>query len=133
MSYGAEPQGRRCGVPCKQRPLGVRSFSRKTLSILISAYKMENYDTLRMPELHYLMRGHRLRNYSRLRKDKIIALLWDAQSVVKAHNEQRPLPLSSPPQRHTATTPRCPLGNQIKVLLGNWNINHKLKPDNPRN
>ena len=46
-------------------PLGVRSFSQKTLSILIRVYKMENnYEALRMPELKALAREHRLRGYS---------------------------------------------------------------------
>ena len=57
-------------------PLGMRSFSRKTLSILISVYKIENnYETLRMPELKALARGRRLRGYSRLRKAELIAFL----------------------------------------------------------
>ena len=54
--------------------MGQRSFSRKTLSILICVYKMENnYETLRMPELKALAREHRLRSYSRLRKAELIA------------------------------------------------------------
>ena len=53
-------------------PLGVRSFSRKTLSILICVYKMEN---MRMPELKALVREHGLRGYSRLRKAELIAFL----------------------------------------------------------
>ena len=40
-----------------------------------------NYENLRMPELRALMRGSRLRNYSRFRKNELIALLPD--------NEQR--------------------------------------------
>ena len=45
--------------------MGVRSFSRKTLSILICVYKMENnYETLRMPELKALTRERKLRGYS---------------------------------------------------------------------
>ena len=52
----------------------VRSFSQKTLSILIRVYKMENnYETLRMPELKALAREHRLRGYSRFRKADLIA------------------------------------------------------------
>ena len=63
-------------------PLGVRFFSRKTLSILIPVYKMENnYETLRMPELKGLARERKLRNYSRLRKADLIAFLQN--------NEQR--------------------------------------------
>ena len=53
-----------------------RSFSRKTLSILMCVYKVENnYETLRMPELKALARERRLRNYSRLRKADLIAFL----------------------------------------------------------
>ena len=52
-------------------PLGVRSFSRKTI-------KMENsYETLRMPELKALTRERKLRGYSRLRKAELIAFLQD--------------------------------------------------------
>ena len=54
----------------------MRSFSRKTLFILICAYKKENnYETLRMPELKALARERRLRGYSRLRKAELIAFL----------------------------------------------------------
>ena len=64
------------------RVIGVRSFSRKTLSILICVYKMENnYETLRMPELKALAREHRLRGYSWLRKAELMAFLQN--------NEQR--------------------------------------------
>ena len=56
--------------------IGVRSFSQKTLSILICVHKMENnYETLRMPELKALVREHRLRGYSQLRKADLIAFL----------------------------------------------------------
>ena len=75
MSYGAEPRGR--------RPLGVRSLSQKTLSILIHIHKMENnYETLRMPELKALTREHRLRGYSRLRKADLIAFLQNNEHQV---------------------------------------------------
>ena len=40
-----------------------------------------NYETLRMPELKALMRDHRLRGYSLLRKADLIAFLQN--------NEQR--------------------------------------------
>ena len=54
----------------------MRSFSGKTLSILICVYKMENnYETLRMPELKGLTRQRRLRGYSQLRKAELIAFL----------------------------------------------------------
>ena len=36
-----------------------------------------NYETLRMPELKALARGHRLRGHSRLRKAELIAFLQD--------------------------------------------------------
>ena len=50
--------------------------SRKTLSILMTVYKMENnYETLRMPELKALARRRRLRGYSRLGKAELIAFL----------------------------------------------------------
>ena len=101
-------------------PLGVRSFSRKTLSILIYVYKMENnYETLRMPELKALARECRLRNYSRLRKADLIVLLQDNEH--QAQRRQRPpqrhaapaLRMSTwepnrPPQRHAVPAPRMP-------------------------
>ena len=56
--------------------MGARSFSQKTLSILISVYKIENnYETLRMPELKALARERRLRNCSGLRRAELIAFL----------------------------------------------------------
>ena len=36
---------------------------------------VNNYETLRMPELKALAREHRLRGYSRLRKAELIAFL----------------------------------------------------------
>ena len=76
--------------------IGVRSFSRKTLSILIRVYKMENnYETLGMLELKALAREHRLRGYSRLRKADLIAFLQNNE-----HRAQRPP--SPPPQEHAA-------------------------------
>ena len=51
---------------------------------------MENYETLRMPELKALARDRRLRNYSQLRKAELIALLQDNE-----HQAQRP-PLPPP-------------------------------------
>ena len=46
--------------------------SRKTLSILIYVYKMEN---MRMTELRALGRERELRGYSKLRKAELIAFL----------------------------------------------------------
>ena len=73
--------------------MGQRSFSQKTLSILICVYKMENnYETLRMPELKALTREHRLRGYSRLRKAELIAFLqnneYQARSVGEAQAQR---------------------------------------------
>ena len=50
---------------------------------------MENYETLRMPELCSLARANRLRNYSRLRKDDLIALLWNNTQVQSEGEAQR--------------------------------------------
>ena len=78
----------------------MRSFSRKTLSILICVYKKENnYETLRMPELKALARERRLRGYSRLRKAELIAFLQNNE-----HRAQRPPP--PPPQGRAAPTSR---------------------------
>ena len=66
----------------------MRSFSQKTLSILIYVYKMENnYETLRMPELKALARERRLRNYSRLRKADIIAFLQNNEHQARSAGE----------------------------------------------
>ena len=62
-------------------PLGVKSFSRKTLSILYALIKMENnHETLRMPELKALARERELRGYSRLRKAELIAFLQNNEN-----------------------------------------------------
>ena len=81
------------GQSSRANPLGVRSFSRKALSILIYIYKMENnYETLRMPELKALARECKLRGYSRLRKAELIAFLQNnehqAQSAGKAQAQR---------------------------------------------
>ena len=70
---------------------------RKTLSILIYIYKMEN---MRMPELKSLARECRLRSYSRLREAELIALLQDNE-----HQAQKP-PL--PPQQMSTWEPNRP-------------------------
>ena len=61
--------------------MGVRSFSQKTLSILIYIYKMEN---MRMTELRALTRECELRGYSKLRKAELTELLQDNE-----HQAQR--------------------------------------------
>ena len=78
--------------------MGWRSFSRKTLSILIWVYKMEN---MRMNELKALAREHRLRGYSRLRKAKLIAFLQNNEPQA----QRPPLP---PPQMSTWLPNRPP-------------------------
>ena len=66
----------------------MRSFSQKTLSILICVYKMENnYETLRMPELKALTRECRLRGYSRLRKADLIAFLQNNKHQARSAGE----------------------------------------------
>ena len=68
--------------------MGWRSFSQKTLSILICVYKMENnYETLRMPELKALARERRLRGYSRLRKAELIAFLQNNEHQAQSMGE----------------------------------------------
>ena len=90
--------------------MGRGSFSRKTLSILICVYKIENnYETLRMPELKALTREHRLRGYSRLRKADLIAFLQNNECW--AHRRQRPpqmSPSGAPPRGATWELQREP-------------------------
>ena len=75
MSYG---QSSAATGPLGTNAVPSSLFSRKTLSILIRVYKMENnYETLRMPELKALARERRLRGYSRLRKADLITFLQD--------------------------------------------------------
>ena len=62
---------------------------------------MENYETLRIPELRALARGRELRGYSRLRKAELITLL--------RNNEQPQMgatwkPARSPPMEPTRST-----------------------------
>ena len=57
-----------------------------------SIYKMENYKTLRMPELKVLVRECRLKNYSRMRKAELMAFLRDDEQRLQR-------PISPPPQR----------------------------------
>ena len=69
----------------------MRSFSRKTLSILMYAHKMDNnYETLRMPELKALARERRLRGYSRLRKAELIAILQNEDRRQEEPPTQKP-------------------------------------------
>ena len=65
----------------------MRSFSQKTLSILICIYKMEN---MRMPELKALARERGLRNYSRLRKADLAVLLQDNESRTQSRQQSAP-------------------------------------------
>ena len=85
--------------PGPQAPLVLDPFLKKTLSILIRVYKMENnYETLRMPELKALARERRLIGYSWLRKADLIAFLQN-------NEQRRQRPLSPPPQRCTEPAP----------------------------
>ena len=89
----------------------MRSWPRKTLSILICIYKMENsYKTLRMPELKALAREHELRGCSRSRKAELIAFLQNNE-----RRAQRPLP--PPPQTSTWEPNRPP---QMSTWEPNW-------------
>ena len=68
--------------------MGRRSFSRKTLFILICVYKMENnYKTLRMLQLKALARERSLGGYSRLRKAELIAFLQNNEHQVRSAGE----------------------------------------------
>ena len=97
--------------------MGRRSFSRKSLSILIYVYKMENnYETLRMPELKALMRERGLRNYSRLRKAELIAFVQDNE-----HQVQR---LQRSPQRCTAPAPRVS-PSRVPLRGATWEPEHE--------
>ena len=71
--------------------------SRKTLSILMHVYKMENnYETLRMPELKALTRERKLRGYSRLRKAELIAFLQDEDRRQEEPTQQPELEVPQP-------------------------------------
>ena len=100
--------------------IGVRSPSRKTLSILIYVYKMEN---MRMPEVKALAREHRLRGYSRLREAELIELLQDnePQAPRRPHPNRPPPPPAQmstwepnrPPQMST-WEPECEQENEVR-------------------
>ena len=81
--------------------MGVRSPSRKTLSILIYIYKMK---TMRMTELRALARERELRGYSKLRKAELIAFLRDN----KINQPTRTLP-------HPALS-GAPLGGTVRRI-----------------
>ena len=83
-------------------PLGTNAVpsslgSRKTLSILMCVYKMENnYETLRMAELKALTRERKLRGYSRLRKGELIAFLQDKDRPQEEPTQQPELEVPQP-------------------------------------
>ena len=54
---------------------------------------MENYETLRMPELKALAREHELRGYSELRKAELITFLQN--NKCQAQRQQRPPQMST--------------------------------------
>ena len=80
------------------RVIGTSSLgSRKTLSISMCVYKMENnYETLRMPELKALARECRLRGYSRLKKDELIDFLQDEDRRQEEPTQQPELEVLQP-------------------------------------
>ena len=89
--------------------MGQRSFPRKTLSILICVYKMENnYETLRMPDLKALARELRLRNYSWLGKAEIIAFLQNNEHQAPSVGEAQAQRRQRPPQMSTWELQREP-------------------------
>ena len=101
----------------------MKSFSRKTLSILICVYKMENnYETLRMPELKALAREHRLRGYSQLRKADLIAFLQNNERW--AQRPPLPFPQMSTwePQREPHTEVRQP---ELEAPLTKRQLKHR--------
>ena len=85
----------------------MRSFSQKTLSILICVYKMENNcETLRMLELKALTRESRLRNYSRLRKAELIAFLQNNEHQAQSEGEAQAQRRQRPPQMSRSGAPQ---------------------------
>ena len=73
--------------------MGVKFPSRKTLSILIYVYKMEN---MRMTELRALARERELRGYSKLRKAELIAFLRDNERNQPTRTPPRPVQSGAP-------------------------------------
>ena len=68
---------------------------------------------MRMPELKSLARDRRLRNYSRLRKAKLVALL---QNNGTPEGPRAPAPRTRPP----TPPPRMPFSGALpRALLGN--------------
>ena len=61
---------------------------------------------MRMPELKALARDHGLRNYSRMRKTEMVALLQNNPLPFQSHASTSPAPRTRspppPPQRHAA-------------------------------
>ena len=55
-----------------------------------------NYETLRMPELKALARERRLRGYSRLRKDELVAFLQDEDRRQEEPTQQPELEVLQP-------------------------------------
>ena len=63
------------------------------------------YENMRVPELKSLARDRGLRNYSRMRKAELVALLQNnepGQSRTSAASTPRTRPPPPPPQRHAA-------------------------------
>ena len=55
------------------------------------------YENMRMPQLKSLARDRRLRNYSRMRKVELVALLQNNPRPGQSHTSAAPTPYTRPP------------------------------------
>ena len=84
-------------------------FSKNFVHFNMRKKTENNYETLRMPELKGLMREHRLRGYSRLRKAELIAFLQNNEHQARSAAEaQAQGPPQRPPQMSTWELQREP-------------------------
>ena len=67
---------------------------------------------MRMSELKSLAREHRLRNYSRMRKAELVALLQNNPSPGQSHASAAPTPRTRPPPPPPPTQTWEPIDNR---------------------
>ena len=80
------------------------------------------YENMRMPELKSLARERRLKNYSRMRKAELVALLQNNPPPGQSHTSAAPTPCirPPPPPPPTQTWEPIVIGNRGSLVHKKW-------------
>ena len=74
------------------------------------------YENMRMPELKSLARKHRLRNYSHMRKNELVALLQNNPPPGQSHTSTSPTPPTQTWEPIDDRRPRKPSPQEMDIF-----------------